>query len=75
MSSHGVILETDDLKKSGDFEQFEDYILTHPEPHKNSFSEKYIDERVSLKEIMEVFRDERLKNIPKIFFMQVPVFI
>lgn len=71
VSSHGVILEMNDQMDSGDFKTFEDFILTHPELDKNKFSTNYVDERVSVKEIMEVFRDERLKKIPKIFFIQV----
>eukprot|EP00105_Crassostrea_gigas_P008847 XP_011423561.1 PREDICTED: uncharacterized protein LOC105325615 [Crassostrea gigas] len=60
----------DDQIDSGDFETFEDFILTHPELDQNEFSTNYVDERVSVKEIMEMFRDERLKKIPKIFFIQ-----
>nr|XP_034328253.1 uncharacterized protein LOC105325615 [Crassostrea gigas] len=70
ISSHGVIVKTDDQIDSGDFETFEDFILTHPELDQNEFSKNYVDERVSVKEIMEMFRDERLKKIPKIFFIQ-----
>lgn len=70
ISSHGVNVKTDDKKDSGDLETFEDFILTHPELDKNEFSTNFVDERVSVKEIMEVFRDERLKKIPKIFFIQ-----
>lgn len=64
-------MKTDDQIDSGDFETFEDFILTHPELDQNEFSTNYVDERVSVKEIMEMFRDERLKKIPKIFFIQV----
>lgn len=71
ISSHGVIVKMDDQMNSGDFETFEDFILTHPELDQNEFSTNYVDERVSVKEIMEMFRDERLKKIPKIFFIQV----
>lgn len=71
ISSHGVIVKMDDQMNSGDFETFEDFILTHPELDKSKFSTNYVDERVSVKEIMEMFRDERLKKIPKIFFIQV----
>lgn len=56
---------------SGDFETYEDFILTHPEPDENEFSENYVDERVSVKEIIDVFTDKGLRNIPKIFLIQV----
>ena len=68
-------MKMNDQIDSGDFETFEDFILTHPELDKNEFSKNYVDERVSVKEIVEMFRDERLKKIPKIFFIQVQQFI
>lgn len=70
VSSHGVILKTDTPPEE-EVEVYEDYILTHPEPDRSSYSEGFKDERVTVREIVEVFRDKRLKGIPKIFFIQV----
>nr|XP_034328281.1 uncharacterized protein LOC105346032 isoform X2 [Crassostrea gigas] len=70
ISSHGVIVKMNDQIDSGDFETYEDFILTHPEPDENEFSENYVDERVSVKEIIDVFTDKGLRNIPKIFLIQ-----
>jgi hypothetical protein len=77
VSSHGVILKTDQNRQSfhesGDqeVETYEDYILTHPEREKTSFSPDFEEERVTVREIVEIFRDAKLKGIPKIFFIQV----
>ncbi|XP_062610281.1 caspase-6-like [Saccostrea cucullata] len=71
VSSHGVILPQNEQRdgQTDKVETYEDYILTHPEPEQQ-FSPKFKDERVSVREIAEIFRDQRLKGIPKIFFIQ-----
>ncbi|XP_061178481.1 uncharacterized protein LOC133187139 [Saccostrea echinata] len=68
VSSHGVIIRQDG--QTDDVETYEDYVLTHPEPDQSGFSPEFKDERVSVREIVEIFRDPRLKGIPKIFFIQ-----
>ncbi|XP_062602262.1 uncharacterized protein LOC134263925 isoform X2 [Saccostrea cucullata] len=82
VSSHGVILpqneqkgsQTDNVEtqdgQTDKVKTYEDYVLTHPEPGKNGFSTNFKDERVSVREIVEIFRDPDLKGIPKIFFIQ-----
>ncbi|XP_062610280.1 uncharacterized protein LOC134272060, partial [Saccostrea cucullata] len=82
VSSHGVILpqneqrdgQTDNVetqdRQTDKVETYEDYVLTHPEPDKNGFSTDFKDERVSVREIVEIFKDPELKGIPKIFFIQ-----
>lgn len=69
ISSHGEIVKTDDQGGSESFEIFEDNILTHQDS--SAFSRD--DSRVPVREIIEVFRDRKLKQIPKIFFIQVTV--
>lgn len=71
ISSHGEIVKTDDQGGSESFEIFEDNILTHQDS--STFSRD--DSRVPVREIIEVFRDRKLKPIPKIFFIQVTVYI
>ena len=73
VSSHGVIVKKDEHVEEGDVAFYEDYILTHPDPNSKTtkFSKDCVEERVSLKEIVEIFRDKQLKGIPKIFFIQV----
>lgn len=66
ISSHGEIVKTDDQGGSESFEIFEDNILTHQDS--SAFSRD--DSRVPVREIIEVFRDRKLKQIPKIFFIQ-----
>ncbi|XP_062577759.1 uncharacterized protein LOC134268574 isoform X2 [Saccostrea cucullata] len=82
VSSHGVILPQDEQrdrqtnnletqdKQTDNVVTYEDYVLTHPEPDKTEFSPNFEDERVSVREIVEIFRDPDLKGIPKIFFIQ-----
>ncbi|XP_078312160.1 caspase-1-like isoform X1 [Crassostrea virginica] len=70
--SHGVIVKKDEHVEEGGVAFYEDYILTHPDPNSKTtkFSKDFVEERVSLKEIVEIFRDKQLKGIPKIFFIQ-----
>ena len=73
VSSHGVIVKKDEHVEEGGVDLYEDYILTHPDPNSKTtkFSKDCVEERVSLKEIVDIFRDKQLKGIPKIFFIQV----
>lgn len=82
ISSHGEILKADDQRGSESFEIFEDNILTHQDTNSSALSRD--NSRVPVREIIEVFRDEKLKQIPKIlklkqipkiFFIQVTVYI
>lgn len=66
ISSHGKIVKTDDQRDSESFEIFEDNILTHQDINSSARD----DNRVPVREIIEVFRDKKLKQIPKIFFIQ-----
>lgn len=68
ISSHGEILKADDQRGSESFEIFEDIILTHQDTNSSALSRD--NSRVPVREIIEVFRDEKLKQIPKIFFIQ-----
>lgn len=71
ISSHGKIVKSDDQRDSESFEIFEDNILTHQDINSSARD----DNRVPVREIIEVFRDKKLKQIPKIFFIQVTVYI
>ena len=71
VASHGVIVKKDERVGEGGVAMYEDYILTHPDPEKTEYSTDFVKERVSLKEIVDIFRDKQLKGIPKIFFIQV----
>lgn len=62
ISSHGKFVKADDQRDGGDLELFEDCIGASDGSSKA--------ELVPLKEIIKVFRDENLKQIPKIFFIQ-----
>lgn len=63
ISSHGILKEADDQRDGENLKTFENWIFT---------SDYAADEeQVPLKEIFEVFRDETLRKIPKIFFIQV----
>ncbi|XP_062602270.1 uncharacterized protein LOC134263932 [Saccostrea cucullata] len=68
VSSHGVILPQNG--QTGNVATYEDYVLTHPEKGKTEFSPNFEDERVSVRKIVEIFKDPELKGIPKIFFIQ-----
>ena len=71
VSSHGVIVKKDEHVGEGGVDIYEDYILTYPDPKAIRYSINFVEERVSLKEIVDIFRDKQLKGIPKIFFIQV----
>lgn len=60
ISAHGTFVKADDQRDGGDLEFVEDCISI---PN---------NEIVPIQEIIEVFRDENLNKIPKIFFIQVP---
>lgn len=59
ISAHGTFVKADDQRDGGDLEFVEDCISI---PN---------NELVPIQEIIEVFRDETLNKIPKIFFIQV----
>lgn len=62
ISSHGILKEADDQRDGENLKTLENWIFT---------SDYAADEeQVPLKEIFEVFRDETLRKIPKIFFIQ-----
>ncbi|XP_061180045.1 caspase-14-like [Saccostrea echinata] len=67
VSSHGVIRKTEEHADDNDVERYEDFILTYPE--RNEFSKDFKEEGVSIREIVNIFKNTR-KGVPKIFFIQ-----